>query len=397
MQRVYDFDHVPDRRGTGSLKYDSNAEHNMPEDMLSLWVADMDFPGPDEVIEAVKKTAERGVYGYSQATPEYYEAVSAWYRTYFGWDVKREWMVQTPGVVFSIAMAIRAFTEKGDGVLIQQAVYYPFAQVIRDNERRLVDNPLLERNGHYEMDYADLEEKIKEEKIKLMILCSPHNPSGRVWTREELARLGEICHRYGVIVVSDEIHSDFVYPGHTHTIFSLAAPEMADQCVICTAPSKTFNMAGLQGSNIFISNASLREKFQKEIAATGYGSLNQLSYAATQAAYRYGRNWFEQVWAYIRKNLEFARAYLGTHLPQCPIIEPEGTYLLWVDMRSLGLSKEERDEVIVNRARLWLDEGSLFGPEGCGFERFNLACPRSVLEEALIRLAQAVLSYEAER
>lgn len=386
----YDFDKVVDRRGTNCLKYDFAVERGKPEDILPLWVADMDFPTVPAVSARLEQMARHGIFGYSDEKEDYFAAVSGWYRKHFDWEVKREWLVKTPGVVFALAMAVRAFTQEGDAVLIQQPVYYPFSQAIRSNGRVLVNSPLKLTDGHYEIDFADFEEKITANQVKLFILCSPHNPVGRVWEKWELERIGEICLRHGVLVVSDEIHCDFTYPGHTHHMFASIAPEYADFTVTCTAPSKTFNLAGLQASNIFIPNAALRDKFRKEIGASGYSQLNQMGLLACQTAYEEGEEWLRQLKEYLAGNLAFLRGYLNEKLPEIRLIEPEGTYLVWLDFRSLGLTEAEREDLIVNRAKLWLDSGVMFGADGVGFERVNIACTRATLAQALSQLEQAV-------
>ena len=383
-------DEIIERRGTGSIKYDLADRFHMPEDVLSLWVADMDFRAPDPVREAIRKAAEHGIFGYSEPTKEYKEAVCGWYRKNFKWEIDPNWIVQTPGVVFGLAMAIRAFTSEGDGVLIQRPVYYPFTNMIEKNGRRVVNNPLSLENSMYFMDLENLEELILKEEVKLMILCSPHNPVGRVWTKQELQKFGEIVRRHNVIVISDEIHSDFVYPGYKHHVFSEACPEMAEYSVICTAPSKTFNLAGLQTSNLIVENDQLREMLKDEISKTGYGSCNQLGMIACRAAYEEGQEWLDEVRAYIKGNYDYVKHFVAEKLPMVRIIEAEGTYLVWMDFRGLRLTSEQLNQLVIGKARLWLDDGAMFGPEGAGFERWNLACPRAILVEAMERLEEAI-------
>ena len=386
----YDFDQVIERRGSLSIKYDFAKERGRAEDVLPLWVADMDFQTAPEVLERLHGVVSHGIFGYSEGKDAYFEAVSGWYRKYFGWETKRQWLVKTPGVVFAIAAAIRAFTREGEAVLLQQPVYYPFAEAITDNRRRLVNNPLKLKDGHYEIDFEDFERKIMENEVKLFLLCSPHNPVGRVWKKWELEKMGEICIKHGVPVVSDEIHGDFTYPGYTHFVFASLGREFADNSIICTAPSKTFNLAGLQISNIFIPNRELRQKFKKAVARTGYSQVNLMGLAATQAAYERGAEWLEELKIYLKDNLEFVRTYLAERLPEIKLIEPEGTYLLWLDFRGLGLTEPQREELIAERAKLWLDSGTIFGAGGEGFERINIACPRSTLRRALEQLEAAV-------
>lgn len=387
----YNFDQIIDRKNTNSLKYDFAAERGRPADILPLWVADMDFRTADCIVDRLKQDADHGIFGYSDGQEGYFQAVSAWYQTYFGWSVKKEWLIKTPGIVFAIAAAVRAFTEEEDGVLVQQPVYYPFTEVILDNNRSLVNNPLVLKNGHYEIDFKDFEEKIRSEKVRLFLLCSPHNPVGRVWTEEELRRLGTICKRYGVMIVSDEIHNDFTYEGYKHHIFTEVDPTFEEITVLCTSPSKTFNLAGLQISNIFIPNKANRKKFQKAVSQTGYSQVNMLGLTACQTAYEGGRQWLDELKVYLKGNLDFVRAYLKELLPEIKLIEPEGTYLIWLDFRELRLQEEELEDLIVNRAGLWLDSGAIFGKDGAGFQRINMACPRSVLNEALNRLRNAMV------
>ena len=390
----YDFNQVIDRRGTNSLKYDFAVSRGKTADVLPLWVADMDFQTASGILNCLEQVVKHGVFGYSESGDEYYEAVAGWYRRQFGWEVKQEWLVKTPGIVFAIAAAIHAFTKEGEAVLIQQPVYYPFSEVIRDNNRKLVNSPLRLINGHYEIDFADFEEKITASQVRLFLLCSPHNPVGRVWSEQELRTIGEICLRHGVVIVSDEIHSDFVYPGHKHLVFSSLADQFADITITCTSPSKTFNLAGLQISNVFISNQELRKQFTAAISAAGYSQVNLMGLAACQAAYETGGEWLVQLKEYLRGNLIFVREFLSKHLPEITLIEPEGTYLLWLDFRGLNMTEEEREELLVRKAKLWLDSGVMFGVDGEGFERINIACPRAILHQALAQLKAVLYGTE---
>ncbi|MCH5259118.1 MAG: pyridoxal phosphate-dependent aminotransferase [Lachnospiraceae bacterium] len=386
----YNFDEIIDRRNSDCLKYDFAVERGKPADVLPLWVADMDFRTAPGIIERAVADAEFGIYGYTESKDDYFRAVAAWYENYFDWKVEQKWLVKTPGIVFAIGIAIQALTKEGDAVMIQQPVYYPFSEVIKDNDRTLVNNELVLKGGHYEIDFEDFEEKIVRNHVKLFVLCSPHNPVGRVWTASELRRMGEICLRYDVKVVSDEIHSDFVYEGRKHYVFSTVDPAFEDISIICTAPSKTFNLAGLQVSNIFIPNVQIRKAFKRQMSAAGYSQVNMIGLHACQAAYETGREWLEELKVYLKGNLDFAREYLEENLPQIKLIEPEGTYLIWLDCRALGLSEEKLEHLIVHEAKLWLDSGAIFGEVGEGFERINIACPRAVLKEALERLHRAV-------
>ena len=386
----YNFDEVIDRRNTDCLKYDFAVQRGRPKDVLPFWVADMDFSIAQEIEDALVKRCQHGIFGYSEATDGYFAALQNWYLKHFNWQVQRPWLIKTPGVVFALAMAVKAFTEPGDGVLVQQPVYYPFTEVIRDNDREVVNAPLALVNGHYEIDFADLEQKLANPKVKLMFLCSPHNPVGRVWTKEELLKVGDLCLKYNVITVSDEIHSDFVWDDNAHTPFATLGEEYQQNCIVCTAPSKTFNLAGLQVSNIFIPNQKLRRAFRKQIDAAGYSQLNTLGLVACQAAYTYGEEWLTQVKAYIRSNITFVDDYLKQNLPQIKMLPIEGTYLVWLDCSALGMTADEREQWLWHEAKLWLDGGGIFGKEGEAFERINVACPRATLLQGLEQLKAAV-------
>ena len=385
-ERHLDFDTVIDRKGTRSLKYDFAVRRGKPKDVLPLWVADMDFQTSSYITDALEDMVKHGVFGYSESEEHYFGAVQNWMERHYNWHVKESWMTKTPGIVFALAMAVKAYTQENDTVLIQPPVYYPFKEVVEDNHRRLVNNTLvLGGDGTYTIDYEDFEKKIIEENVKLFILCNPHNPVGRVWTKEELERLGDICLKHGVFVVSDEIHADFVFE-RKHTVFSEVKEAYRDISMICTSPSKTFNIAGLQISNIFISNPEKATAFRRQVAAAGYSQVGLPGLVACEAAYRHGDEWLEGVLAYINANAEFTRAYLQEHLSRVKMIKLEGTYLVWLDFRDYGLTDKELDEKILNQAGLWLDSGAVFGKCGEGFQRINIACPRKTLQQALDRL-----------
>lgn len=385
-----DFDEIIDRRNTNCLKYDFGLERKHREDLLPLWIADMDFRLPEIILNDIQKSVTHGIFGYSDSKEDYFLSLQNWFLTYFHWEVKRDWLIKTPGVVYAIAMAIKAFTKPQDAVIIQQPVYYPFSQCILDNGRRLINNQLCYQNGKYFIDFDDFEEKIQTEHVKLFILCSPHNPVGRVWTKEELNRIGEICLRHQVLVISDEIHSDFTYPGHPHTVFASMSETFSMNSIICTSPSKSFNMAGLQISNIYIPNEDLRTLFQQEINSSGYSQVNSLGLLACQSAYTNGGSWISDLKDYLKDNLDFVRDYLNKNIPQIKLVEPQGTYLIWLDCTGLGLSYKELELLITDKARLWLDGGIMFGRESALFERINIACPRSILKLALDQLSEAI-------
>lgn len=387
-----DFDEVIERKNTNSVKYDFTRHRGKPENVLPMWVADMDFKVSERILEALRQRVDHGIFGYSEVQGEYFEAVGGWMKKKHNWTVERSWLVKTPGVVFALAMAVQAFTEPGDAVLIQQPVYYPFHEVIEDNKRVVVDNTLvLGDDGKYHIDFDDFERKAEQYGVKLFLLCNPHNPVGRVFTREELEQLGEICLRKNILVVSDEIHQDFVYEGK-HQVFADLSPELQSRTITCTSPSKTFNLAGLQISNIFIPDPKVRARFRKQVDAAGYSQLNTLGLTACEAAYRYGEEWQLQVLDYLKQNMALLGEYLKEKIPQIKLIKPEGTYLAWLDFRELGFTEEEKEELVTKKAGLWLDGGYMFGAGGAGFERINIACPRSVLLKALNNLEQAVLN-----
>ena len=386
MERNLDFDKVVDRKNTNCLKYDFAVERGMPEDVLPLWVADMDFKTSSYVQDALNRQIEHGIFGYSESKDEYFESVSGWMKRHHDWEVSKDWLVKTPGVVFALAMAVQAFTDPGDRVLIQLPVYYPFSGVIKGNGRVVVSNTLIYgEDNRYHIDFEDFEKKIVDENIKLFFLCSPHNPVGRVWTKEELIRLGDICYKHHVIVVSDEIHADFVFNGK-HQVFANLKKEYEEITITCTAPSKTFNLAGLQVSNVFIANPKLRKAFCKQIDIAGYSQLNVMGLVACEAAYRHGDEWYEAMLGYVKSNIDFTRKYVEKNLPGVTMAEHEGTYLVWLDFRDTGLDVEQLEHMIVHEAKLWLDSGKIFGDSGKGFQRINVACPRVVLEEALSRI-----------
>lgn len=386
-ERNLDFDVITERRNTKSVKYDSAIKRGKPADAIPLWVADMDFKTSSYITDALEKMVSNKIFGYSEGGDSYFEAVREWMKRRHQWEVEESWMIQTPGVVFALAMAVRAFTKEGDSVLIQQPVYYPFREIITDNHRKLVSSTLVQtKDGSYHIDYEDFEQKIVTEHVKLFILCNPHNPVGRVWTKEELSIIGDICLKHHIIVASDEIHSDFVFFGKKHHVFSSINENYRDNCIICTSPSKTFNLAGFQISNIFIENTALAKAFRKEIKSIGYSQVGLTGLIACESAYRYGDEWLEGVLKYIQSNAEFAETFLIKNLPKVKMSKLEGTYLIWLDFKKYGLLDHELDKMILYDAGLWLDSGGLFGKAGEGFQRVNIACPRVILEQALKKL-----------
>jgi len=379
----YDFDSIIDRSNSLSIKYEPSWR-GKPSDVLPLWVADMDFATPPCVQEALMHRVKHGIFGYSEPDKEYFYVLRKWFEKRFNWNIKQDWLVVTPGVVNSLFIAIRAFTKQGEGVVIQQPVYYPFEAGIKKTGRKLLVNELLLKDGRYVIDFQDFEEKIKQ--AKLFILCNPHNPVGRVWERDELVRMGEICLRHGVIVIADEIHQDFIFPGHKHLVFAGLNDDLANITVTCTSPSKTFNLAGLLHANNFISDKTLREKFKEEYAQIGIGQPGIMGILSCKAAYESGAEWLDDLIEYLSQNMQLLKTYLSEHIPKIKLIEPEGTYLAWLDCRELGLSAQKLDEAVTHKAKLWLNAGYTFGKGGEGFERINVACPREVLSRALERL-----------
>ena len=379
----YNFDTVVDRRSTGSVKFD------IRHDLLPLWVADMDFPLPDEILSVIKKRVDHGIFGYTLTTLSYWKALDSWCFREYGYHVKPSEWIAVPGVVYSLSIAIRAVTEPSDAVLIEQPVYYPFSQVAKDNGRRLIVAPLSYKDGRYTRDLAAFEKAILENKVKAFILCSPHNPVGRVWTEEELLAVAEICRRYGVTVIADEIHCDFIRPGKKFTSFAALGDEYKQKLILCTAPSKTFNLAGLKVSNICVPNPDIRSRFKKENQANGYNEINTLGMTAAEACYTLGKPWLTELKAYLEGNIAFVKNFLAQNMPEVRLVEPEGTYLIWLDFHGTGLSNADMKDRVENRAKLWLDHGDIFGQGGELFERLNIACPRNTLKQAMKRLKEA--------
>lgn len=387
----YCFDTVYDYSHSCSAKHALLEKSGYTSDTLPLWVADMDFQTPKEVIDALKEAVEFGIFGYNFIPDDYTTAVCNWQKNQFGWNIEKEWIVNTPGVVTSVALAIRALTKPGEGVLIQRPAYPPFMKVPEFNNRKIVNSALVLKGNKYQIDFEDFEKQITLHSPKLFILCNPHNPVGRVWTKEELTRLGDICVKHGVIVISDEIHEDFVFDfkGYHHVPFASIKPEFAAISITSTAPSKTFNIPALKASNIFIPNPELRKRFADEQESYHIG-INLMGVVACRAAYTYGADWLNQLKLYLYKNVEYIRGFLKANLPQVQMIEPEGTFLLWLNFNALGLSHDELENLIAKKARLWLNSGAGFGPEGEGFQRMNIASPLSVIQEAMNRLKTAI-------
>lgn len=382
----YDFDTVTDRKNTNAIKYDLAKKRGKPEDAVSLWVADMDFPTAPCIQKAVAEKAAHGIWGYSRPDNRYYDALKKWYKERHNFEVQNEWVVNTPGVCFALATAVKAFTKEGESVLIQKPVYYPFFNIINSLQRKVVNSSLILKNNHYEIDFDDFERKIVQENVKMFILCSPHNPGGRVWTKQELQKISEICLAHNVLVVSDEIHSDITFGSNVHTVYGSLSEQALKNSIICTAPSKSFNLAGLQFSNIFIADEKLRKAFSEELDKTGYDEPSVFGIVAATAAYSEGADWFDSVKSYIWENILFAKNYIEENASKIKVLVPEGTYLLWLDFSKTGLSDSEINDRVLNKAKVWLDRGSMFGKEGEKFQRINCATPRIILEDALKRI-----------
>lgn len=387
---TYDFDTPIDRRGTDCLKFDSAEKRHRSPDLLSLWVADMDFPTAPEILQAIHERVDHGIFGYTEPGPAYFAALDSWCSHRYGWHVPVEQVIFTPGVVYALAAAVRAFTEPGDAVIIQQPVYYPFASVIAANGRTLVNESLVFEGGIYSIDFDAFERAVAENGVKLFLLCNPHNPGGRVWSAAELTHLAEICERHEVIVVSDEIHMDFTRPGHEHTPFLTLDERFAKRSIACTSASKTFNLAGLQVANTIIPNEEMRRAFRDAVFATGFAEGNTLGLVATQAAYEHGGAWLDELKDYLEGNWSLLADKLRANAPELELVESGSTYLAWIDCRSLGLRGRDLRRFIEDEASLWLDCGDMFGPSGDGFIRINLATQRAYLARAVDQLCSAV-------
>ena len=394
MGSKYNFDEIVERRGTSCLKYDFGMKRKGRDDLLPLWVADMDFALPKEILDDFHKRIDRGIFGYTDPDEEYYKALDRWFFGHHGYHVEPETVTVGCGVVYGLATGVHAFSKEGDAILIQQPVYYPFREVIEDNGRKFINNQLHYENGKYTIDFEDFEQKIIEHDVKVFILCNPHNPVGRVWTKEELERLGDICLSHGVIIMDDEIHCDFIYEGHTFTSFMTLDSKYQSNLVLYTSPSKTFNVAGFQPANIIIPNEELRAKYRHANAGAGYSQGNIMGMEAVKSCYTKGDEWVKELVKYIAGNIEYTENFVKDNFPKATFVKPEGTYLVWIDFSAYGFTDEELEHIMVDEAKLWLDSGKVFGPATAQFERFNLACPRSVVEQALGQLKNAMDKHQ---
>ena len=383
----YNFDKIISREKSGSVKWDLR-ETRGDRDIIPMWVADMDFRAPVEVINALVKRAEHGVFGYTYPSDSYKEAVVNWMKRRHKWEIEKDWIITTPGVVPALSIAINTYTQPGDRIVIQPPVYHPFKKVIEANNRVVVENRLICYEHYYKMDFINLE-RILKKGVSMFVICSPHNPVGRVWTTEELHKLAEFCVKYKVLLISDEIHSDLIMPGHAHSVTADVAPGLDTRIVTFTAASKTFNLAGLSCSNIIIKDQGLKDAFKRTINKLSIIMPNIFGLTATEEAYNYGEEWLENLLQYIHDNFMFLESYLARNIPQIKTTKLEGTYLAWLDFNDFGLSDESIDEILFKKAKVWLDNGPQFGTGGKGFQRVNLACPRNILEQALNRLETA--------
>lgn len=390
----YNFDEIIDRTKHHSVKWDELETKfgDIPNDVLPMWIADMEFRSSKPIIEAINKAAEHGIFGYTSRPDSYSQAIIDWMGKRHNWKIKKGWLAFSPGVVPALSLIIRAFCQPGDKVVVQPPVYYPFFRVIENNGCHIANNPLKLSNKKYFMDYEDLERKIDDPRVKLLILCNPHNPVGRVWQKEELIILGEICLKHNIIVVSDEIHADILFEGYKHTPFASISPAFAHNSITCTAPSKTFNLAGLQTSSLIIPNKKYYKIYENILNSLALDENNVFGLVALEAAYRDGEEWLEQLLSYLNENLEFLMKYFKERIPKIEVIKPEGTYLVWLDCQQLGLNSKDLNNFMIKKAKVALDDGYWFGIEGRGFMRINIASPRSFLEEGLERIERAVNS-----
>ena len=388
----YDFDEIIVRRDTNAEKWDSVADG----DVLPMWVADMDFRTAPAIINALQRRVSHGIFGYTRVPDEYYQAVSGWFSRRHGWTPEREWFICTTGVVPAISAIIKALTVPGDKVIIQTPVYNCFFSSIRNNGCEIADSPLIYENNTYRMDYEDLERKAADERTKVMLLCNPHNPAGRVWTKEELTKVGEICLRHNVTVISDEIHCELVYPGYTYTPFASLSEEFQRRCVTCVSPSKAFNIAGLQIANIIAQNEETRRKIDKAININEVCEVNPFGVEAAMAAYsEEGEEWLLQLLDYLKGNYDCMKEFCEKHLPDFPIVKLEGTYLVWMNCERLHIPSGTLEKRLIEEAKLWINPGTLYGAEGEGFMRWNIACPRAVMIKGLKRFRDFVQAIKA--
>lgn len=388
----YNFDEIIDRTGTSCVKWDIREMFFKKQDVLPMWVADMDFKTPDFIVDAVKQRAEHPVYGYTIRPESYYTSLINWIDKKHRWKIDKDWVIFSPGIVPAVNMAVMAYTKPGDKIIVQPPVYFPFFGAVKDNGRQLVNNQLKLNNGRYDMDFEDLEKQI-DNRTRMIIISNPHNPGGSAWTKEELTRLGEICIKHNLILISDEIHSDLAIPPNKHTVAANLSKEIAGVTVTMMAPSKTFNLAGMASSSVIISNEKLRNDFQIMLDRVHVGMGNLFGMVASEAAYTHGEEWLNQMLIYVKGNIDFMEEYISKNIPKVKMIRPEATYMVWLDFRELAMDNDTLKQFIIERAGLGLNDGPVFGPGGEGFQRINLACPRAYVEEAMNRLENAIKTF----
>lgn len=388
----YNFDEVINRENTGSIKYDLREKIFTDGSVMPLWVADMDFRTPDFILEALQKRLEHEILGYSVIPHSFYDSIIKWNLRRHNWEIRREWISFSPGVVPALSLLVMAFTEPGDGIIIQPPVYFPFFSVVKNHSRMLITNPLQYEQGRYSIDFADLEAKLNRQ-IRMLILCNPHNPTGNVWSPAVLERIGEICIKNNIILVSDEIHADIIYPGFTHTPTASISGDIARITITCMSPSKTFNLAGLTTAYLVIPDSSLKKRYEKILNDVHVGSGNIFGFVAAEAAYNRGEAWLGQLIEYLKSNLALLQDFMAKHLPMIRVIPAEATYLIWLDCSRLGMKPAELRSFMIREAGLGLNDGLQFGREGAGFQRINIACPRQRLYEALVKMQSAVNKY----
>jgi cystathionine beta-lyase len=388
----YNFDKIVDRKNTSSVKFDLRDKIFKREDVIPMWVADMDFRTPPFIMDALRKRLEHEILGYTYISPSIFESIVNWVRLRHNWEIHPHWMSFSPGIVPAINLLILAFTNPGDKVIVQTPVYFPFFSAVENHGRELVFNPLIYSNGKYEMDLVGLESKM-DDTTKMLILCNPHNPTGNVWPADVLRRIGEMCLAKNVLLISDEIHSDLIYKGHRHIPTAAISKEIASNTITCMAPSKTFNLAGLSTSFLVIPDEKLRVTYEKKLDQIHVGAGNIFGFVAMEAAYTHGSEWLDQLMEYLEGNVLFLEEFIQRHIPRIRVIRPEATYMVWLDCTQLKMPPSGLKEFMINKAGLGLSDGPLFGKQGEGFQRINIGCPRSVLQEALLRLQAAITKY----
>ncbi|MED1604025.1 pyridoxal phosphate-dependent aminotransferase [Cytobacillus kochii] len=387
MENQY-FHEIFDRKNTSSVKWELTKTVFGEEDVLPMWVADMDFKPPKEVTNALQKRLDHGIYGYTFASPSLPKVIKDWVSVHHGWDIPLQSILYNTGVVPSLAAVVQTYTEEGDNILIHTPVYPPFTNVIESNHRKVLRSPLKLVNGHYKIDFDDFEQQLKK-GAKMFILCNPHNPGGNVWSKKDLQKIGDLCIAYDCLILSDEIHADLVYKPKKHVAIASLSEELRGQTITCIAPTKTFNIAGLQASALIIPNETLRKKFEDFQARQGFHQLSIFGMVGMEAAYTHGTEWLEALLSYLQQNIQSVKSFIEKELPDIDVVDPEGTYLIWLDCRKLGLTDDDIQQKLVKKGKLGLEPGPKYGPGGEGFVRMNIACPHDILMDGLHRLKTA--------